>query len=752
MIRKQIKKIILASNSLIGAFIIAAGWSWYHFNKHNHLQFVIKALVVMLAVFLGYQLFKNAFKYLVNKTNRHPYWETEFYEKLDKLFLVFSFTFLIYFLRQELASIIYAVFILSLFFLYTQKTLSLHPNAIVWKKINTLYFVFFLFIFFINLGLQYWTYRFAVVDTGVKFYNVIVFRAWSITMFWLLLYSVSDLAYWQLKKIPALIIKTTWILAFALFLVLWSVNAGILFFSGLNLSPIILKHAKGSSGVALNTTSALLFITLIAILIIFAIIKRKILIAHKQIQKRYWGYYDLAILILSISSLIVFSSLKTTPEYNVFKNFYDYFTDNNLQVELNPIVQKKFERFGIKYNLNEFEIGSHKNIFPPTSTLLLSPKISQKPNVLIIFLESFSARLSEIYNPKLVGVTPGLVKMSNDKNTTVFHKYYNASTPTITGLLSQLCSFLPPTGHNEITNGGVRHHRLLCLPEILHNNGYKYSAYITAVDREFANKGTIITDMGTQKFFGTDELKTYIDGEPLSWGYSDHQLFPATWKLMNEQAKQPFIMMLSTVDTHPPFTLAKDMVKYGDQKNDLLNSAHTTDDAFLKFWDEFVQSPLYQNTIVITVADHAVFPTAYTKDKFPDVTGKLSFYDENLFMMYVPKSTLPKKIDLYSSGVDFAPTILNLLNINTKNAFEGRSIFADRENYPNILGMHEFGLYTNQLDQTGKRMVNYNIPSHLDCSDYQYDSDVTKPLTLCEFLNYYQWKRKMFEDGRFWKK
>ncbi len=753
MIKSWLKSITQASNSLIGAFVIAAGWSFYHFSLRNHILFVFKASVLMSLVFVGYQIMKRIFKYIVNKTKRHPYWENEFYQQMDKLFLSFSLIFIIYFIRQEILSIFYAIFILTFIFWRTQKTLSIHSNSLIWKKINTLYFVFFLFIFLLNIILQYWTYRFAVVDTGTKFYNVIVFRAWSITMFWMLLYSISDLIYWNIQKLPATIIKGIWILLFLLFLTLWSINAGILYFSGLNLSPIILEHSKGSSGVVLNNVSVILFFTLLVLASVFVFLKRKILLEHKLIQKKYWGYYNLATLVLSIVSLLAFSSYKTTPEYNIFKNFYNYFTDNNTKVELNPIVQKKLERFGIQYNLNEFSINHRDNAFPTTSTILLPTTLQkQKPNILIVFLESFSSRLSEVYNPKLNGVTPGLDKMSKDKNTTIFHNYYNASTPTVTGLLSQLCSFLPPTGHEEITAGGVRHHHLLCLPQILENNGYKYSAYVTAVEKDFANKGTIITDMGTQNFFGTDELKKYINGEPLSWGYSDHQLFPATWKLMNEQAKQPFLMMLSTVDTHPPFNLAKDMVNYGDGNNNLLNSIHTTDDAFGKFWDQFTQSSLYENTIVITVADHAIFPNSYTKDYFSDVVGKLSFYDENMFMVYVPKNILPKNIGHLSSGIDFAPTVLNLLNINSNNAFEGKSIFTERQNYPNILGMHEFGLYINQLDQTGKKMVNYSIPSHLDCSGYEYDSDITKPLTLCEFLNYYQWKKQMFSDGRFWEK
>ena len=47
-------------------------------------------------------------------------------------------------------------------------------------------------------------------------------------------------------------------------------------------------------------------------------------------------------------------------------------------------------------------------------------------------------------------LTPNFDKMAADPDTTVFKNVYNASTPTITGTLAELCSYLPPTGHEEI--------------------------------------------------------------------------------------------------------------------------------------------------------------------------------------------------------------------------------------------------------------------------------------------------------------
>jgi len=748
-----IKKLLTSIIPAVGAFFIAVGWSYYHLDRRDHLHFAIKALILTTVIFIFYYAIKFLFWKITNKFNKHPFWTNEFYHQLDSLFLVFSLSFLVYFFHVEIFSLIYFALILLAIFWRVQSVLVHHPNALVWKKINQLYFELFLFVFIFSAICQYWNFNFAVVETQKKVYDIVLFRAWSISMVWLGLYAFFDLVYWRVKKLPRLLTLTAWPAAFFASMIIWAINAGILFFSGLNLSPVILQHANGASSVISNKISGILMLLLVVISIIFFFIYKKIFIARSLVPKLYWDYHNFALLFVAISSLMVFSSLKTTPEYNTFKNFYNYFY-NNQTVELNPIVQKKLERFGLKYNLENFNLIHNEEIFTATSTPLL-PKTLQKnpPNIVIIFLESFSARLTDVYNDNLQNLTPGLKKMSGNKNTTIFRNYYNASTPTVTGLLSQLCSILPSTGHEEISTGeNLQRHHLLCLPKILKRNGYEYSTYITAVEKDYANKDIIFGDMGVDKVYGTDELSAVISGEPLSWGYSDHQLFPATYKMMTKNTNQPFLMMLSSVDTHQPFNLSKDMVNFGDGKNDLLNSFHSTDDAFLKFWENFVSSTLYDNTIVIAIADHAIFPGNYIKYNLNNSKEQITFYDENAFLMYIPNNILPKTINTYSSGLDFTPTILNLLDINTPNSFEGHSIFDDRIKYPNVLGTHEFGLYINQLDKTGKRMIDYSIPSHLDCSDYQYDSDTTKPLTLCEFLNYYEWKKKVFADGRFWEK
>ena len=351
-------------------------------------------------------------------------------------------------------------------------------------------------------------------------------------------------------------------------------------------------------------------------------------------------------------------------------------------------------------------------------------------------------------------VTPNLVNFAREKNTTIFNNYFNASTPTVTGILAQLCSFLPPTGHTEINDAGHwTKFYLKCLPNILQESGlYKDSSYVTAVEKDYANKSTIYESIGVQKTFGTEELYNYISGKPLGWGWTDHQMFSALPKIMDEM-KEPFLFMFSTVDTHFPYTKSTDIIKYDGGQSVVLNSYHTTDDAFGKFWQEFKDSKYYQNSITIVVADHASFPGAYLNvpsyKKNPDYTN-LSYYDKTVFMINIPDTVLPKEINTYSSSLDFAPTILHMLNINSSSTFEGYSIFEERKNYHNLLGMHEFGLYINQETKTG-RQISYDIPSNLKSScSASPSSTIDSELTLCEFEQFYRWKREMLEQGRLW--
>lgn len=727
----------------------------YHGDKHNLPRLALIILGITAVIFIAYQFGEWLYAYLVRCFDRHPFWQTEFHGFLDRIFFIFSLLFVVFLSHDELLSIVYVLLVLLVLFWRLHTYIARHPAPELWLIVNKQIFALAYFIFIVQAACQYAAYHYYILDSNIKFFNIVLFRSAAMTGFWLLGFSVASTLYWKLKGFVRYVAVALWGVLFSLVMAFWSVNIGILYYSGLYFSPVALDHMAGSSEVVLNSVTYILVGFLVATIVAFIWLLRSVFRAHRATTGKYWHYYNAVIGLMALGAIFGLSSFKNTPEHQVVTSFYNHYFGTEVTVALPLALQKKLERFGLRYDVNNFKVSHHDSVFSTSTAQKLVPPrlLATKPNIVIFYLESYSARLTDVYDSaKFNGLTPGLDAFAADPHTTVFKNYYNASTPTITGTLSQMCSFLPPTGHNEIQNDRkLQNHHLLCFPDILKKEaGYKYTAYVTAVDKEFAHKDGIFTSAGVDAIYGTEELKKYITGDPLSWGYSDHQLFPAVWNFM-QTAPQPFLMMLATVDTHPPFNLAKDVVPYGDGKQDVLNSFHTTDDAFRKFWEEFKTSPFYRNTIVVAVADHAIFPAALTKDLFPAEAKTLSYYDENTFLMYVPDSVLPKEVSTYASGIDVTPTLLHMLNVNVPNSFEGHSIFDNRTLYPNLLGMHELGLYINEQFPGGKRKISYDIPDDLDCPA-ELNVSSTAPLTLCEFSQFYKWKRQMFEEGRLWEK
>jgi phosphoglycerol transferase MdoB-like AlkP superfamily enzyme len=738
--------------ALAGSFIIAVSWGWYHFNKHPKWVFFEKELATWLLVTLGFVAAKLLFAFLVVRFRRHIFWQEIFLKEFEGLYFLGSFFFIIFFIQIEWLSLVYVALLLLLVFWRLQKIISFHPSSQPWLEANRAIFSLSYFLFLVQAALQFSAYHYYILDSNIKFFNIVMFRSFVMTLFWLLGFAIANFFIAEFRGFVRYIILFLWVALFAGGMVLWTVNLGILYYSGLYFSPVVLEHIAGAAGVVANPMTLYLILSATVVFVGFILILIFSLRAHQTVSKRYWRFYNAVITLIALGALFGLTSFRNTPEHDMAVAFYDYYFGKSVEISLDPIIAKKLAKFGLHYEPAEFYVNSRPNVFSPTTTPLLPARLlKNKPNIVMVFVESFSARLSDVYSTKYAGVTPNFLAFSNDRHTTIFKHFYNASTPTITGTLSQLCSFLPPTGHNEIENERkMQNHHLLCLPEVLKTQaGFEYAAYVTAVEKEFAHKDGIFTSAGVDKIFGTEELKQYITGAPLSWGYSDHQLFPVLWNFM-QTAPQPWLMMLATVDSHPPFDLAKDAVNYGDGSRPVLNSFHTTDDAFGKFWTEFQQSPFYQNTIVVVVADHAIFPGALTTDLFPEDAKTLSYYDQNFLAMYIPDNILPKIVDVYSSGIDMAPTLLQLFNVNIPNSFEGRSIFDDRSKYPNVLGMHELGLYINQVTAAGKRTVDYNVPTDISCPA-NYTPSSTPDLTECDFLQFYNWKRQMFEQGRFWK-
>jgi hypothetical protein len=538
-------------------------------------------------------------------------------------------------------------------------------------------------------------------------------------------------------------------------------DVGVLRYSGLHITPTALLHANNGWAVLREGNIPILVFACIGSLFLITwiyiqLLNKLYIPISKHIRYIALGMFSAGIILYVAAPLQ--SIIYTLPERLIFIPFRSQYTqllhrDNTNTSGLPKELQEKLTRFGIIYDYEDFHLSSRNSVRIRTST----PDVrawdrTTKPNVIIIFLESFSSRISSVYNTTIGDTTPFLKQLSTNEDVTTFHNFYNASTPTITGLLSLLCSHYTTTNHLSFAKGMIGGHNLDCLPEILQSHGFNYTSYMTAVSKTYTSKDVIFRDMGITEVLGKEDIAKIIDTDTNNWGYSDRQLYPAFWKhISNIKEQQPFLAMVSNVDTHTPYGVPDDGVYLADGTSNILDSFYSSDQALELFWKEFEASDLYDNTMVVFVADHAIFPNKDVQDVFPE--EKFGYYDENVFLMYVPESTVPKKVTTRASGVDFTPTLLDVLDIETPISAEGYSIFDARELYPNILGMHDLDIFISEEIAPETYNKTSGTPTILYCSPIQdLTINVVDPLTICEFYHFYNWKKIQFTQGRFWKK
>ncbi len=735
---------------LSGSTMIALGLFWRLSNYGEHSNFFYLWPFAAVCLFVITSTIKIIIAKKITSPKRSTFWAHDFLPNFETILIFIGLASLSLFLRDTYIFLGYLIAIYSLFILYIHHLLSLHTYPHL-KNVFTIITIIFTFACIINIVFQWTHFHYYILEPQKQIPNAIALRAIGVTLIWCFSFAVSGLWYWLMPKQTKNFLLYIWFCLVFGIIGLFFIDGFILYYSGLHISPVALEHMEGVNRSMTMTAIYFVLLPLIGVGIFLFWIMKKISRWHVEgVKKYYIAAYGITCLI-ALGGVLSISSLQYTPERILFRSFIKKETSGST---LPQNLRTKLQRFGIHYDYEKFKLINREDVY--SDDIQYTPKEFQnkKPNIIIFFLESYSARLTSVYNPNLSGITPGLEKMAQDGNTTVFHGVYNATTPTAPGLLSLLCSFYPPTSHEEISRNVITGHRLLCLPEILKEHAdYGHIAYITNGEKTYAQTDTMFQFMGVNDVIGSEELSKEINGTPLSWDYSDHQVEPFLFTYAENMAEdeQPFLLMWSTIDTHPPFNLAKDALQYRDGKNDLLNAFHTTDDAFLNFWKKFEKSPLYENTIVITIADHAVFPAELTKKTFPEI-DQYNYFDELVFQMYIPHTTLPKKVERVSSGVDFTPTLLHILDINLPNTFEGYSIFDGRETYPNVLGMHDLGFYINEVDAAGKRSELFSTYSQLECDTLEDEKIIPDaPLTLCELQKFFLWKKEQFRLGRFWK-
>ena len=327
-----------------------------------------------------------------------------------------------------------------------------------------------------------------------------------------------------------------------------------------------------------------------------------------------------------------------------------------------------------------------------TRTTSISDSSNNKPNIVLVICESFSAYKSSMYNNPL-NTTPYFNELC--KNGIFFDRCFTPAYGTARGVWATITG-IPDV---ESPKTASRNPNAVDQNTIINDfKGYN-NFYFLGGSATWANiRGMLTNNINNLKLYEQDD---YTAKKIDVWGISDKNLFLEANKVLKQQTK-PFFAIIQTADNHRPYTIpAEDkaefksisfstdsLKRFGFESNEEMNAFRYTDFGFQKFMEAAQQEAYFKNTIFVFVGDHGIRYNG-TLEYFPKSWTEQGLTCEHVpLLFYAPGFIKPQRISNICSQVDILPTIASLAKIPYRNNSMGRNLFdtiINKEKYAFII-------------------------------------------------------------------
>lgn len=295
-------------------------------------------------------------------------------------------------------------------------------------------------------------------------------------------------------------------------------------------------------------------------------------------------------------------------------------------------------------------------------SLFLQIDKNNKPNVLLIILESFSNKTI----PTLGGdyaVCPNLDSIC--KNSIVFPSFYASGNRSDRGLSALLGSY-PSLLTNSIINFPEKSDKLTMISEYFNRNGYTSSFYYGG-DIDFYNLKSFVLQGGFTNITDGNDFQANLR-EMSNWGVPDGYLFDRVLNDFNDN--KPFLKVVYTLSSHPPYDVPATIIKGQTNEAKYLNSIAYTDSCLGRFINRFRNTVYWGNTLVIITADHGALEPGPTEIIDPE-TYRIPL----IFTGGVVKN---KAVFNYIAGQsDLIPTLVKQFGWESDSTLFGHDMFSN---------------------------------------------------------------------------
>ena len=305
----------------------------------------------------------------------------------------------------------------------------------------------------------------------------------------------------------------------------------------------------------------------------------------------------------------------------------------------------------------------------PQDTLLKQ----NRPNILIVLMESFSANAIEALRRESQGdtITPHFNRLSQEG--ILFTNMYANSFRTDRGIVATLNGYLAqPT--TSIMKYPAKSQTLPSIAKSLTTHGY-VADMLYGGDINFTNMQSYFFSSGYSRI--TADRNFPISSRLSKWGVNDDLTFQFLYEDIKKRDNQtPWFTTFLTLSSHEPFEVPYHRL---DHLGLYPNTVAFTDSCIGDFINKLKKLPVWENTLVILISDHGYPYPSDTKNEEPR-----RYQIPMLWLGGAIKQ--PVTINTLMNQTDLAATLLGQLGISHHEFTFSRDIFT--LNYP------EYAFYT----------------------------------------------------------
>jgi phosphoglycerol transferase MdoB-like AlkP superfamily enzyme len=529
----------------------------------------------------------------------------------------------------------------------------------------------------------------------LPFISVALYFAVQWTIVWptIFLVLLTGLGFWlcsgEKKPVLMLLLRVFFFVIYFITLFVYLFEVALIDFSGRGFTDEVFFHMEWES-VRIGLNDYFWVLLGFVVLVIFYVFFIKKMYENLPVLR-----YRLivTVLVLGLFLLVV--------PYSGFSRLYNSTVDF-LRVDTTNLDDQRIKQF--------VELGVMQNDRITSKINLQSEKKPESKNLILIYLESFNEGLTD--HPKYPELTPNLNNLSKEFQT---FKHLSSSYVTIEGIISSQCGTLLPmtAGNNTFLRSGQLLSRMPCLGDVLNRAGYN-QYYLGGAAMEFAGKGQFFEDHGYNHVWGWEYWREQgMKQREGVWGLSDTELFEQAFDVISGADKtKPYNLTLLTLGTHLPGYPYAECLPYKESTVDFINAIHCTDQLLGQFIKKLQDRDLLNNTLLVVVADHGVFPTPEMKSLFGDMVEERALIGITNYGKTLPDEAL--------SSYDLSPTIIDMLDIQHNALFlYGQSVFSHDKSQQKYA--------TRYLDWSENHLVNNH---NGDCTSE--DKALSWPLNYCD--------------------